>query len=106
MSTKQLRQRYELEVRALAQLAADLDAAGFSDEQIARALHKRRRRIGLKYKLRTPVLGPKGQIAIYRRNVKKYGHPLGPSIRWLRERGRTWDDIRDSACRSGGRDLK
>ena len=101
-----LRRRYEAEVRALADLHAELRASGRSTEEIARDLHRRRRMIGLKYKLRTPVFGPQGQLAIYRRNRRKYGNALGPSIRWLRQRGRTWDEICESACRPDGHDLR
>lgn len=100
-----LRARYEAEVRALAELRAQLAEASFEVEQIARTLHKQRRAIGLRYKLRTPLLGRQGQIAIYRRNWRRYGHPLGPSIPWLRRRGRTWEEICESACRTGGREL-
>ena len=32
--------------------------------------------MGVRYKLRTPLFGGRGQIAIYRRNLKKYGRPL------------------------------
>ena len=100
-----LRQRYEAEVRALADLHTDLTAAGVEIEQVARELHKRRRAIGLRYKLRTPVRGKQGQIAIYRRNLRRYGNPFGPSVVWLRRRGRTWEEICESASRTDGRDL-
>lgn len=100
-----LRERYEAEVRELAHLRDDWLAAGLGAEQVARRLHGKRRAIGVRYKLRTPLFGRRGQITIYRRNLRKYGHPLGPSIEWLRSRGRTWEEICDSACRTGGRDL-
>lgn len=100
-----LRQRYEAEVHALRELRGELEARGTDVEQIARELHGRRRAIGLRYKLRTPVFGRRGQLAIYRRNVRKYGNLLGPSIEWLRLRGRTWEEICESACRADGRDL-
>jgi hypothetical protein len=101
----QLREQYEAEVRALAQVRTELARAGLEVDQLARELHKRRRAIGLRYKLRTPLLGKQGQIAIYRRNLRRYGDPLGPSVTWLRRRGRTWEEICKSACRSDGRDL-
>lgn len=100
-----LRKRYEAEVQALRQLRAELEARGIDVEQIAREPHRQRRAIGLRYKLRTPVFGRRGQIAIYRRNMRKYGNLLGPSIDWLRLRGRTWEEICEGACRAGGRDL-
>lgn len=100
-----LRERYEADVQALGELRIQLADAGLDVEQIARRLYRRRRAIGLLYKLRTPPWGRRGQIAIYRRNVRNYGHPLGPTLTWLRRRGRTWEEICDSACRTGGRDL-
>jgi len=103
--TPTLRQRYEAEVSALADERARLQTAGWELERIARYLHRRRRRIGLRYRLRTPIFGQQGQIAIYRRNLRVYGDALGPSIDWLRQRGRTWDEICQSASRSGGRDV-
>jgi hypothetical protein len=103
--TIRLRRQYEAEVRGLVDLRADLTAAGVEAEQIARKLHKRRRAIGLRYKLRTPLRGTRGQLAIYRRNLRLYGNVLGPSVSWLRRRGRTWDEICESACRTGGHDL-
>lgn len=100
-----LRQEYEAEVQALVGFRAELTMAGIEVEQIARKLHKRRRAIGLRYKLRTPLWGKRGQLAIYRRNLRRYGNVLGPSVGWLRRRGRTWEEICESACHTGGRDL-
>jgi hypothetical protein len=37
--------------------------------------------------------------------MERYGDPLGPSIEWLRARGKSWDDIIESASRTGGADL-
>ena len=42
---------------------------------------------------------------IHDRNEERYGDPLGPSIEWLREQGRSWDDIIRSATTPGGADL-
>jgi hypothetical protein len=42
---------------------------------------------------------------IYARNLEKYGDPLGPSIEWLVEHGKTWEDIIESATRPGGKDI-
>lgn len=105
MAGTTLRERYEAEVRGLAHLRDEWLAAGVEVEQVARRLHRKRRAIGVRYKLRTPLFGKRGQLAIYRRNLRKYGNPLGPSIEWLRSRGRTWEEICGSACRTGGRDL-
>ncbi len=62
-----------------------------------------RRALGVEYKGLTP--GAKLR-EIYERNRRKYGDELGPTIDWLRDAGKSWDDIIDSASRSGGSDLK
>jgi hypothetical protein len=38
--------------------------------------------------------------------MKKYGDPLGPTIQWLLEHGKSWEDIIKSAATPGGADLK
>ena len=62
----------------------------------------RRRELGIKYKNLTPSDKLR---EIYARNVEKYGDKLGPSIDWLRKKGKSWDDIIESASRTGGKDL-
>jgi hypothetical protein len=34
------------------------------------------------------------------RNLKKYGNILGPSVDWFISRGKTWEEIIESALRS------
>ncbi|MBX3421511.1 MAG: hypothetical protein KF752_08145 [Pirellulaceae bacterium] len=97
-----LRKKYVDEVHALRSKADQLKANGKSTEQIARELHAERRAIGERYKDLTP---PDRLREIYARNTKRYGDPLGPSIEYLRGKGKSWDDIIDSACRPGGKDL-
>jgi hypothetical protein len=75
---------------------------GASAEQIARALHAERRAIGVRYKDLTPQAL---REEIYARNRQKYGDPLGPSIDYLRRAGKSWNDIIESAKRTGGKDL-
>lgn len=103
--TTRLRLRYEAEVQAIANLGSSLMAEGVQVEEIARRLHKQRRAIGIRYKLRTPLWGRQGQVAIYRRNVRRYGDAFGPSLTWLRRQGRTWEEICEKAGRTGGHDL-
>jgi len=43
--------------------------------------------------------------AIYARNLEKYGDKLGPTVDWLRAKGKSWEEIIESASRSGGKDL-
>ena len=62
----------------------------------------KRRELGVKYKNLTP---PDKLKEIYARNVEKYGDKLGQSIDWLRKKGKSWDDIIESASRTGGKDL-
>jgi filamentous hemagglutinin len=99
---KELRPQYVSKVNALASKAAEMRKAGASSEDIARALHAERRALGVEYKNLTPsdILDK-----IYARNIEKYGDKLGPSIDYLRRRGKSWDDIIESATRTGGKDL-
>lgn len=97
-----LRQAYVDEVAGLSGRAASMRAVGVSSEDIARALHAERRTLGVKYKNRTPA----DELArIYARNQEKYGDLLGQSIDYLISRGMSWDDIIESAMRTGGKDL-
>ena len=97
-----LRQAYIGEVEALKDTTAQLRAAGKSPEEIARALHQMRRDIGIKYKDLTP---PDKLAEIYARNLEKYGDELGPTIDYLRGKGKSWEEMIESASRSGGVDL-
>lgn len=97
-----LRRQYVEEVQMLAGKAEVMRLAGSSQEEIARALHAERRDLGVKYKNLTPS---KQLAEIYVRNEKKYGDKLGPTVEWLRERGKSWEDIIASASRAGGKDL-
>lgn len=97
-----LRQAYIDEVANLKNVVSDMRASGASSESIARTVHAQRRALGVKYKNLTPAEMLEG---IYKRNIKKYGDKLGPSIDYLRGKGKSWDDIIDSATRPGGKDL-
>ncbi len=77
-------------------------AKGMSSEQIARTLHAERRALGVKFK---ELTAPEVLEKIYQRNLEKYGDKLGPTIERLRARERTWEQIIESACRPGGKDL-
>jgi hypothetical protein len=61
-----------------------------------------RRDIGIKYKDLTP---PERLADFYERNRRLYGDKLGPTVEWLREQGKTWEEIIESASRTGGADL-
>ena len=98
-----LRQAYEAEVRAWATKARQMRVDGHSVEEIARELHAERRALGIKYKDVTP---PEILKQILERNRQKYGDELGPTIEWLRARGKSWEEIIESASKPGGEDLK
>ncbi|MFI8008184.1 hypothetical protein ACIF6G_34405, partial [Streptomyces sp. NPDC086010] len=93
---------YIREVEGLASLVSQMRQSGATEEYIARSVHEERRNIGVKYKSLTP---PVERQVIYNRNTMKYGDPLGPTVDWLRERGKEWGDIIESASRTGGADL-
>jgi hypothetical protein len=97
-----LRLEYEEKVKALRLEADTMKSSGASEETIARTLHAKRRALGVEYKGLTPQDLLK---KIYARNLEKYGDELGPSIEWLRARGKSWSEIIESACRPGGADL-
>jgi hypothetical protein len=97
-----LRQQYVNAVNGLSKSATEMRAAGKSAEEIARALHAQRRALGVQYKNLTP-----NELLqqIYERNLAKYGDKLGPTIDYLRNKGKSWEEIIESACRTGGKDL-
>ena len=97
-----LRQQYLRAVYSLKSKADAMKKTGKSLEEIARAMHAERRALGVQYKNLTP---PKLLTSIYARNLKKYQDKLGPTIKWLRERGKSGEEIIESATRVGGADL-
>jgi hypothetical protein len=58
--------------------------------------------LGVQYKDLTPA--PELEV-IYARNLKTYGDKLGPTIDWLRAKGKSWEQIIESSSRPGGKDL-
>jgi RHS repeat-associated protein len=98
----ELRKAYEGHVRTLGDETRRRLAAGQSEEEVARWAHATRRALGIEYKNATP---PELLEQVYQRNIDRYGDPLGPSIEWLRSRGKSWMEIIDSASRSGGEDI-
>ncbi|MEZ5378230.1 MAG: LamG-like jellyroll fold domain-containing protein [Acidimicrobiales bacterium] len=97
-----LRQAYVDDVASLADEVAAWRKAGADPEVIAREAWANRRAIGIQYKDLTP---PDMLTQIHARNLQKYGDRLGPTIDWLRAQGKTWDQIIESATRTGGKDL-
>lgn len=97
-----LRQAYVDEVKALEGVALDMRASGASSEQVARQLHQMRRDLGVRYKGLTPAVQVE---VVYARNLERYGDKLGPTVDWLRAKGKSWEQIIESASRPGGKDL-
>ena len=93
-----LRQAYESEVRALAKQVPYMRAKGFSSEQIARQLSSQRRKIGIKFKNRTPS---ELLDKIYEGNVKRYGDRLGPKVEDLFKKKGSWESVIESASKPG-----
>lgn len=93
-----LRAAYEAEVVALRARADAMLAQGLPREEIARDIHARRRELATEFKLRTPE---PARTRARARAERRYGDPLGPSIRFLRDQGKTWDEIIESATRPG-----
>ena len=97
-----LRAEYEEKVRVILIEADRRLKAGESLESVARWAHSTRRQLGITFKEMTPQ--PIRQI-VYLRNRLRYGDSLGPTIQYLRERGKSWEEIIQSAASPGGEDL-
>jgi hypothetical protein len=93
-----LREEYEAAVRALRAEVEAMRCSGIASEEIARMAHAGRRRLAAYFKERTPE---PLRSAIYQRTVAAYGDPLGPSVETLRAKGRSWEEIAESATRPG-----
>lgn len=65
-------------------------------------LHAERREIARQIKERTPK---EIRERIYHRNIDRYKDPLGPTFEWLVKEGKSWEQIIESASKTGGKDL-
>ena len=95
IKTSPLRLQYENKVHELRSIPERLRAEGLTEDQIARAMHEKRRELGREYKEAAPPLFRK---YIYEATAAKYGDPLGPTYEMLREK-RTCRQIIESASR-------
>jgi hypothetical protein len=100
MTDPPLRLRYEEAVLALRARVAAMRDSGMSSETIARAVHAERRWLTATFKALTPE---PWRSRIQDRTLAVYGDPVGPTIEGLRARGKSWEDIIDSATRPGAR---
>jgi hypothetical protein len=92
------RAEYEMLVSQLCAKAAEMKGAGADAESIARALHAQRRSLAAHYKKLTPE---PLRSKIHQRTLAVYRDPLGPTIEFLLSKGKSWDQIIDSATRPG-----
>ncbi len=100
MAESDLRSRYEVAVLGLRAWVVALQDEARSSEMIARAVHAERRRLTAAFKELTPE---PLRSRIRSRTLAIYGDSTGPTIESLRARGKSWDDIIDSATRPGPR---
>jgi hypothetical protein len=98
VTTECLRAEYEARVIALRAQAGAMRRQAIPAEAIARAMHAARRRTAAAFKARTPE---PLRAAIHDHTVAVYGDPLGPTHDALRAKGKSWDDIIESATRPG-----
>ena len=68
---------------------------GYTEDQIVRAMHEKRRELGQQYKEAAP---PLFREYIYEATAAKYGDPPGPTYEMLREK-KTCKQIIESASR-------
>ena len=95
LKTSPLRLEYEKKVHELRSNPEKLKAEGFSEEQIVRVMHEKRRELGRLYKEAAP---PLLREYIFEATAEKYGDPLGPTYEMLREK-KTCEQIIESASR-------
>lgn len=98
LKTNPLRQEYEQKVAALSSYADRIRPNMTQDElrDLAEEANQARRQLGIEYKDLTP--GPLRDF-IYDVNQSRYGDPLGPTVDYLVDQGRTYTDIIKSAAR-------
>jgi len=93
-----MREKYELAVAELRARADQLRSSGADAEQIARTLHAERRALAAHFKEATPE---PLRSRLYERTLRVYEDRLGPTIEFLRARGKSWEDIAEGATRVG-----
>lgn len=102
ISLRALRMHYEGKVADLKNTVEQMQAKGVDSCLIAKRVSKLRRDIARQYKEATPLYFRR---LIYRRNISKYGDPLGPTYEKLRQGRYTCEQIYQSSARMGGQDL-
>ncbi|GHU56734.1 hypothetical protein FACS1894132_14360 [Clostridia bacterium] len=92
-----MRQEYESKVKNLPNIKDELFSAGKSEQEVAKELNNTRRNLGEEYKNETPEI--LREYIYYRNEIKYDGDKLGPTYEWLKGRGKTDEQIIESACR-------
>ena len=93
---KAAREAYEDAVLELAAIVARLRHDGLTEEQVAREAVDRRNALKLQFRAGDP---PAAVAAMERRNLAKYGHPLGPTADQLFAKYGDWTLVIAAACR-------
>ncbi|MBF9245826.1 hypothetical protein I4I80_16955 [Pseudomonas syringae pv. tomato] len=97
-----LRQNYVRAVYELKKTINRMRASGTDLEEIAKHAHEARTNLKIEYRKFTP---PELLETINARNMNKYGNPMGPTFDDLINKGKTFEQIIDSATRAGGEDI-
>jgi len=97
-----LRQNYVREVHDLQSAVNKMKATSQNLEDIARYAHEARTNLKFKYREYTPsdLLE-----TIDARNMAKYGNKIGPTFETLISKGKSFEQIIESATRAGGGDI-
>lgn len=77
-------------------------ATGENFEDVARYAYGARSDLKVKYREYTP---PEILETINTRDLERYGNELGPAFDYLIDKGKSFEQIIESATRSGGGDL-
>lgn len=95
---EKLRAEYERAVEAITHKVLAMRQSGIDKEAVARWAHAERQGLAQAYKDLTPE---PLRSRIRERTIATYGQAAGPSIDYLRQQGKSWDQIADSAARPG-----
>jgi hypothetical protein len=93
---KAAREAYEQAVRDLRNVASELLADKQSAETVARTLVRLRNELKAAFRRSDP---PEIVQAVERRNIAKYGDPLGPTADQQFQKYGDWGLVIDAACR-------
>ncbi|VEG13743.1 hypothetical protein [Moraxella cuniculi] len=97
-----LRMEYVNEVQSISSHTQRMLSQGKTEEEVAVWAINKRNELKVKYRGNTP---PEKLREIELRNIEKYGNALGPTAHYLRQKGKTWKEIIDSASKADGSDL-